>query len=62
MFHTVLTKYLHYKNVTYQFSRGQEMRCELALQISKQLHVHRTYFFPAGAGLIACSNRTSDSM
>jgi len=35
------------------------MRCELALQISKQLHLHRTYFFPAGAGLIACSNRTN---
>ena len=29
------------------------MRCELALQISRQLHLQRTYFFPAGAGRIA---------
>lgn len=42
--------------VTDQFSRGQEMRCELALQISRQLHLHRTYFFPAGAGRIAYSS------
>jgi len=34
------------------------MRCELALQMSKQLHLQRTYFFPAGAGRIACNNKT----
>jgi len=41
--------------VAHQFSRGQDIRCELALQISRQLHLHRTYFFPAGAGRIACN-------
>jgi len=33
------------------------MRCELALQISRQLHLQRTYFFPAGAGRIACNKQ-----
>ena len=35
------------------------MRCELVLQINRQLHLHRTYFLPAGAGRIACSFRTN---
>jgi len=32
-----------------QVGRGQAMRCEVALQISKQLQGHLTYFFPGGA-------------
>jgi len=35
------------------------MRCELALQMSRQLHLHLTYFFPAGADRIAYSNNTN---
>jgi hypothetical protein len=32
-----------------QFGRGQATRCDELLQISRQLHGHRTYFFPGGA-------------
>lgn len=35
-----------------QFVRGQAMRCEELLQIKRQWHKQRTYFFPAGALLI----------
>lgn len=32
-----------------QLGRGQAMRCDVDLQIKRQLHGQRTYFFPAGA-------------
>lgn len=32
-----------------QFGLGQAIRCEELLHISRQLHGHRTYFFPGGA-------------
>lgn len=32
-----------------QLGRGQAIRLLLALQMSRQLHGHRTYFLPAGA-------------
>lgn len=32
-----------------QFGRGQAIRCDELLQISRQLHGHRTYFLPGGA-------------
>lgn len=35
-----------------QSARGQAMRCDEDLQISKQLQGHRTYFLPGGAFLI----------
>ena len=35
-----------------QSARGQAIRCEDDLQMSKQLHGHRTYFLPGGAFLI----------
>lgn len=35
-----------------QFGRGQATRCEELLQINRQLHGHRTYFFPGGAFLM----------
>ncbi len=36
----------------YQFGLGHAIRCDVALQISKQLHGQRTYFFPGGAAFI----------
>jgi len=42
--------------MTNQLSRGQEIRWELDLHIRRQLHLHLTYFLPAGAGRIAYSN------
>jgi hypothetical protein len=35
-----------------QFGRGHATRCDELLQIRRQLHGHRTYFFPGGAFLI----------
>jgi hypothetical protein len=35
-----------------QLGLGHAIRCDVSLQISKQLHGHRTYFFPGGAFLI----------
>lgn len=35
-----------------QFVRGQAIRCDELLQIKRQWHKQRTYFFPAGALLI----------
>lgn len=32
-----------------QLGLGQAIRCEELLHISRQLHGHRTYFFPGGA-------------
>lgn len=32
-----------------QFGRGHATRCDELLQISRQLHGHRTYFLPGGA-------------
>jgi hypothetical protein len=32
-----------------QFGLGHATRCEELLHINKQLHGHRTYFFPGGA-------------
>lgn len=32
-----------------QLGRGHAIRCDELLQISKQLHGHRTYFLPGGA-------------
>lgn len=32
-----------------QFGRGQAIRCDELLQMSKQLHGHLTYFLPGGA-------------
>lgn len=37
---------------TYQFGRGQPIRLDVSLQISKQLQGHRTYFFPVGGFLM----------
>lgn len=37
-----------------QFGRGHAIRCDELLQISKQLHGHRTYFLPGGAFRIGC--------
>lgn len=37
-----------------QLGLGQAIRCEELLHISRQLHGHRTYFFPGGAFLIGC--------
>ena len=36
--------------------RGHAMRCEDVLQISKQLHGHRTYFLPGGAFLMGVAS------
>lgn len=36
----------------YQLGRGHAIRFDEALQISKQLHGHRTYFLPGGAARI----------
>lgn len=35
-----------------QDCRGQAMRCDRLLHISRQLHGQRTYFLPAGAFLM----------
>ncbi len=35
-----------------QLGRGQAMRLDEALQMSRQLQGHRTYFFPTGAARI----------
>lgn len=37
-----------------QLGRGQAIRCDELLQMSKQLHGHRTYFLPGGAFRIGC--------
>lgn len=37
-----------------QFGRGQAIRCDELLQMSKQLHGHRTYFLPGGAFRMGC--------
>lgn len=39
-----------------QFGLGQAIRCEELLHISRQLHGHRTYFFPGGAFRMGCIN------
>lgn len=38
-----------------QFGLGQAIRCDELLHMSKQLHGHRTYFFPGGAFRIGCA-------
>lgn len=43
-----------------QLGLGQAMRCEELLHISKQLHGHRTYFFPGGAFRIGCMRKIVD--
>ena len=56
-FHSkVFEKTIMERNRFYQFSRGQATRREPALQMRRQLHLHRTYFLPAGAGLIGCKS------
>lgn len=40
-----------------QFGRGHAIRCDNDLQIKRQLHGQRTYFFPAGALRIGCNNK-----
>ncbi len=37
---------------TYQLGLGQDIRVEVDLHVSKALHGHRMYFFPAGGGFI----------
>lgn len=37
-----------------QFGRGHAIRCDELLQMSKQLHGHRTYFLPGGAFRMGC--------
>lgn len=43
-----------------QFGLGQAIRCEELLHISRQLHGHRTYFFPGGAFRIGCMRRKNN--
>lgn len=43
--------------LSYQYGRGQAILWEVTLQIRRQLHGQRTYFFPAGAFLIGCSGK-----
>lgn len=38
--------------VSHQYVLGQAIFCDVTLQISRQLHGQRTYFFPTGAFLI----------
>lgn len=40
-----------------QFGLGQAIRCEELLHMSRQLHGHRTYFFPGGAFRIGCGKK-----
>jgi len=42
-----------------QFGLGQAIRCDELLHMSKQLHGHRTYFFPGGAFRIGYENKTN---
>lgn len=42
-----------------QFGLGQAIRCDEFLQIRRQLHGHRTYFFPGGALRIGCKKGKS---
>lgn len=44
-----------------QLGRGQAIRCEELLQISKQLQGQRTYFLPGGALRMGC-NKTLNSI
>lgn len=39
-----------------QLGRGHAIRCDELLQISRQLHGQRTYFFPGGAFRIGYKN------
>lgn len=45
-----------------QLGRGQAILCDDALQMSKQLHGQRTYFFPAGALLIGVASLHSEHL
>lgn len=40
-----------------QFGLGQAIRCEELLHMSRQLHGHRTYFFPGGAFRMGCRRK-----
>jgi hypothetical protein len=39
-----------------QFGRGHAMRCDVFLQMRRQLHGQRTYFLPAGAFLMGVAS------
>lgn len=39
-----------------QFGRGQAIRFDETLQIKRQLHGQRTYFFPGGAARIGVTS------
>jgi len=41
-------------SITHQLERGQATLVAVTLQMSKQLHGHRTYFLPGGAHFMGC--------
>ena len=47
----------HLEINSHQYGRGQAIRWEVTLQMSRQLQGQRTYFFPAGAFLMGCRGR-----
>lgn len=45
----------------HQYGRGQAIFCDVTLQISRQSHGQRTYFFPTGAVLIGCRKHKQEA-
>lgn len=45
--------------ISHQYGLGQAILCDVTLQISRQLHGQRTYFFPTGAFFIGCRKGNS---
>lgn len=45
-----------------QFGRGQAIRCDELLHMSRQLQGHRTYFLPGGAFRIGCIEKKKKTM
>lgn len=43
--------------LSHQYGLGQAILCDVTLQISRQLHGQRTYFFPTGAFFIGYGER-----
>ena len=55
--HTCARTHTHTEINSHQYGRGQAIRWEVTLQMSRQLQGQRTYFFPAGAFLMGCRGR-----